>query len=145
MSNHDFQSGFHLAHALQSWFRNANDVTFDISVSNRKYYKYGSNLIGLEHGDGAKMDLLPMLMANEKPEEWASTKYRYWYLHHIHHKVKFKWRDGKDFIGCTVEYMRSPSAADSWHSGKGFLSSPAVEGFIHSKTSGQVARLVHYF
>ena len=65
MSNHDYQSGFHLAHSLKSWFRNTKDVTFDISVAHRKYYKYGSNLIGLEHGDGAKMDKLPMLMANE--------------------------------------------------------------------------------
>ena len=48
MSNHDYQSGFHLAHSLKSWFRNTKDVTFDISVAHRKYYKYGSNLIGLE-------------------------------------------------------------------------------------------------
>ena len=110
MSNHDYQSGFHLANSLKAWFRKAEDVNFDISVSHRKYYKYGSNLIGIEHGDGAKMDKLPMLMANDKPKEWAETKYRYWYLHHIHHKVKYKWL-----------------------------------GFIHSKESGQIARLVHYF
>ena len=67
MSNHDYQSGFHLAHSLKSWFRKTKDVTFDISVAHRKYYKYGSNLIGLEHGDGAKMDKLPMLMANDRP------------------------------------------------------------------------------
>ena len=146
MSNHDYQSGFHLAHALQSWFRKADDITFDISVAHRKYYKYGSNLIGLEHGDGAKMDKLPMLMANEKPKEWSETKYRYWYLHHLHHKVKYKWLDAKDFIGVTVEYMRSPSGTDSWHNRKGFTGvQKAVEGFIHSKESGQIARLVHYF
>ena len=63
MSNHDYQSGFHLAHALKSWFRKAKDITFDISVAHRKYYQYGNNLIGLEHGDGAKMDNLPLLMA----------------------------------------------------------------------------------
>ena len=146
MSNHDYQSGFHLAHSLKSWFRNTNDVTFDISVSHRKYYEYGSNLIGLEHGDGAKMDKLPLLMASEKPQEWANTTHRYWYLHHIHHKVKHRWLDAKDYIGVTVEYMRSPSSSDSWHSGKGFKGVPrAVEGFIHSKDSGQIARLVHYF
>ena len=39
MSNHDYQSGFHLAHTLKSWFRKAEDVKFDISVSARKYYK----------------------------------------------------------------------------------------------------------
>ena len=146
MSNHDYQSGFHLAHALKSWFRKDSEVSFDISVAYRKYYEYGTNLIGIEHGDGAKMDNLPLLMAQERPEMWSNTKYRYWYLHHLHHKVKHKWRDAKDFIGVTVEYMRSPSGTDSWHSRKGFTGVPkAVEGFIHEKTSGQVARLVHYF
>ena len=146
MSNHDYQSGFHLAHALKSWFRNDEEVTFDISVAHRKYYQYGKNLIGLEHGDGAKMDNLPLLMAQENPEMWSKTKYRYWYLHHLHHKVKHKWRDAKDFIGVTVEYMRSPSGTDSWHSRKGFTGVPkAVEGFLHEKVSGQVARLVHFF
>ena len=146
MSNHDYQSGFHLAHALKSWFRNDSEVTFDISVAHRKYYKYGKNLIGLEHGDGAKMANLPLTMAQERPLLWSETTHRYWYLHHLHHKVKHKWLDAKDFIGVTVEYMRSPSGTDSWHSRKGYVGVPrAVEGFLHEKESGQVARLVHYF
>jgi hypothetical protein len=146
MSNHDYQSGFHLAHALKSWFRLDSEVTFDISVAHRKYYKYGKNLIGLEHGDGAKMANLPLTMAQERPLLWSETTHRYWYLHHLHHKVKHKWLDAKDFIGVTVEYMRSPSGTDSWHSRKGYVGVPrAVEGFLHQKDSGQVARLVHYF
>lgn len=146
MSNHDYQSGFHLAHTLKSWFRKAEDVTFDISVAHRKYYVYGENLIGLEHGDGAKMDNLPLLMAQEKPEKWSKTKFRYWYLHHLHHKIKHKWRDAKDYIGVTVEYLRSPSSSDSWHSRKGFTGTPrAVEGFLHERESGQIARITHYF
>ena len=146
MSNHDYQSGFHLAHTLKSWFRKTKDVSFDITVANRKYYKYGNNLIGLEHGDGAKMDKLPLLMAQEKPLLWSESKFRYWYLHHIHHKVKHKWLDAKDYIGVTVEYMRSPSSADSWHSRKGFCGAyKACEAFVHDKESGQVARLTHYF
>lgn len=146
MSNHDYQSGFHLAHTLKSWFRKAKDIKFDIGVAYRKYYTYGTNLIGLEHGDGAKMEQLPLLMAQENPKDWSCTTHRYWYLHHIHHKVKHKWLDAKDYIGVTVEYMRSPSSADSWHSRKGYTGAPkACEAFIHHKTSGQVARLTHYF
>ena len=45
MSNHDYQSGFHLAHALKSWFRNEKEISFDIGVAHRKYYQYGKNLI----------------------------------------------------------------------------------------------------
>ena len=100
MSNHDYQSGFHLAHTLKSWFRKAEDVRFDVSVSARKYYQYGKNLIGLEHGDGAKMDKLPLLMANEKPKEWSETTHRYWYLHHLHHKIKHKYLDTKELHRC---------------------------------------------
>ena len=146
MSNHDYQSGFHLAHALKSWFRKADDIDFDISVAHRKYYQYGSNLIGLEHGDGAKMVNLPLLMAQERPKMWSETTHRYFYLHHLHHKVKHKWLDAKDYVGVTVEYLRSPSGTDSWHSRKGYTGVPkAVEGFLHEKTSGQVARITHYF
>ena len=76
---------------------------------------------------------LPLLMAQEKPMMWAQAKRRYWYLHHLHHKVKHKWLDGKDFVGVTVEYLRSPSSADSWHSRKGYTGSPkAVEGFVQT-------------
>jgi len=146
MSNHDYQSGFHLAHILKEWFRKVKDIKFDITVNHRKYYQYGNSLIGLEHGDGAKLSDLPLLMAQEKPMMWAQAKRRYWYLHHLHHKVKHKWLDGKDFVGVTVEYLRSPSSADSWHSRKGYTGSPkAVEGFVHHLEHGQVARLTHYF
>lgn len=146
MSNHDYQSGYHLAKTLEAWFRNCEDVNVMVGASHRNYYRYGNSLIGLEHGDGAKMDKLPLLMANENPKDWANTKYRYWYLHHLHHKIKHKWRDGKDFIGVSVEYLRSPSAADSWHSRKGYKGSPrAVEAFIHEEEYGQIARLTHFF
>lgn len=146
MSNHDYQSGFHLAHSLKAWFRNTKDVTVDAGVSYRKYYIYGKNMIGVEHGDGAKMADLPLLMANENPEGWANCPFRYWYVHHVHHKIKMKWQDAKDYIGVTVEYLRSPSGADSWHHRKGFCGAyKAVEGYLHHKTKGQVARLTYYF
>jgi hypothetical protein len=146
MSNHDYQSGYYLAQTLKAWFRNTDDVNIVAGTSHRKYYHYGNSLIGLEHGDGAKVDNLPLLMAQESPQLWAKTKFRYWYLHHLHHKIKYKYRDAKDFIGVTVEYLRSPSGSDSWHARKGFKGVPkAVEGFIHCKKLGQIARLTHYF
>lgn len=145
-SNHDYQSGFMLARALEAWFRNENHITFDSSISHRKYYQWGKNLIGTSHGDGAKMQDMPLLMANEVPQMWANTKYRYIYLHHIHHKQTYKFQSGKDFIGATVEYLRSPSNADSWHDINGYTGAKkAIEGFIHNFEDGQIARITHYF
>ena len=53
----------------------------------------------------------------------------------------------KDYHGITVESLRSPSGSDSWHHRKGYGVGgiKAVEGFIHSKDHGQVARLTHIF
>ena len=145
MSNHDYMSGFHLAHALKSWYRNTDSVYVDADPKHRKYYSWKNSLIGLTHGDGAKLPNLPLLMAQEEPIMWANTKYRYWYLHHLHHKQRYKFMSSFDNIGVTVEFLRSPSGSDSWHYQKGYTGSiKAVEGFIHNKY-GQIAHLTHIF
>ena len=145
MSNHDYMSGFHLAHALKSWYRNTDSVYVDADPKHRKYYSWKNSLIGLTHGDGAKLNNLPLHMAQEEPIMWAETKYRYWYLHHLHHKQRYKFMSSFDNIGVTVEFLRSPSGTDSWHFSKGYTGSiKAVEGFIHNKY-GQIAHLTHIF
>ena len=139
-SNHDYQSGFFLADSISSWFKKCKNVSFDVSIAHRKYYKYHNNLIGTTHGDGAKAQDLPLLMAQEAKKDWAEAKNRYVYIHHIHNKMS------KDFIGVTVEALRSPSGTDSWHHRNGYQHSPkAVEGFVHSKDHGQIARITHLF
>jgi len=138
-SNHDYQSGFFLANVIETHFRNAKNITFDCSISHRKYSTYGQNLIGTTHGDGAKFSDLPLLMAQES-KDWSSTKHRYIFTHHIHHK------QSKDFGSICVESLRSPSGTDSWHHRNGYQHSPkAVEGYIHHPIHGQIARLTHIF
>lgn len=145
-SNHDYQSGWMFAQTLLAWFKDAKNVTIDASISHRKYYKYGKNLIGTSHGDGAKMADMPLLMANEAPQMWSETIYRYVYMHHLHHKQRNMFQSGKDYIGVTVEYLRSQSSADSWHYRNGYVGAKkAVEGFVHDYENGQIARLTHYF
>jgi len=139
-SNHDYTHGFFLAQTIQTWFRKNKNITFDCSISHRKYFKYGVNLIASTHGDGAKEKDLPLLMAQESAESWATTKHRYIYTHHIHHKVL------KDYIGVTVESLRTPSGTDGWHHRNGYQHNPkAVEGFLHHPKFGQVAKFVHLF
>jgi hypothetical protein len=145
-SNHDWMSGWMFMKTLESHYRNSKNMNFNTTMNHRKYYQYGKNLIATSHGDGAKMIDMPLLMANESPKMWAETKFRYVYLHHIHHKQVTKFLSGKDYIGVTVEYLRSPSASDSWHHRNGYVGAKkAIEGFLHSKEDGQIARLTHYF
>lgn len=139
-SNHDYTNGFFLADTISTWFRRCENITFDCSITHRKYYRYHNNLIGTTHGDGAKKNDLPLLMAHEAAEDWARARHRYIYTHHEHHK------NSKDHMSVCVETLRSPSGADSWHHRNGYQHSPkAVEGFIHHPDHGQVSRITHIF
>lgn len=138
-SNHDYQSGFFLAQTIEAHFNKCKNVTFDVSIAHRKYSTYGNSLIMTTHGDGAKQIDLGSLMSVEAKKHWADSEHRYAYTHHVHHK------SSKDYINITVETLRSPSPADSWHSTKGYISKEAVEAFIHSKENGQIARLSHFY
>lgn len=144
-SNHDYLSGYMLAQTLQAWFRTSKNVTFDVSIRHRKYTRYGQNLIGTSHGDGAKHDDMPMLMASEA-KDWSDTTHRYIYLHHLHHHKRVRWQDAGDKPGVTYQILRSPSAPDAWHAKQGYVGVPmAVEGFIHHKELGRIASLSHFF
>ncbi len=144
-SNHDEMSGCLLAQTLQAWFRNSKNLTFNISPKYRKYYQFHNSMLEFEHGHRGKMANLPLQMANEQPQMWADTKFRYAYLHHVHHSDITSFKSGKDFTGCNVTYLRSPSSADLWHAESGYDNMVAVEAFLHSKDMGRVAHLTHYF
>lgn len=138
-SNHDYMSGYFLADTISSWFSKSKNIQFNCSIAHRKYFRYYNNLIGTTHGDGAKEQDLPLLMAHES-QDWTSCKHKYFYTHHIHHKKS------KDYMGVTIESVRSPSGPDGWHSRNGYQHAPkAIEAFIHSKENGQVARISHIF
>lgn len=138
-SNHDFCHGFFLMDVIKTYFHKVDNITFDSDLRHRKYFTYHDNLIGTTHGDGAKMTNLPSLMAHEA-KDWSNCRHRYIYTHHVHHKTS------KDFIGVTIESLRSPSGTDAWHDRNGYCGVPkAIEGFLHSKTQGQIARITHIF
>ena len=138
-SNHDYQSGFYLAQLIQTHFKNCQDVSFDVSPAYRKYVGYESNLLGFSHGDKGKANELPLIMATECPKLWGNCNRRYIYLHHFHSKRS------NDIVSVCVETMRSPSPPDSWHHSNGYLNLPAIEGFIHHPTGGQIARITNFF
>ena len=92
------------------------NTTFDCSIAHRKYFRYHDNLIGATHGDGAKQNDLPLLMAEESTEDWAKTKHRHIYTHRVHHKTS------KDIGKVNIESIRSASGTDSWHDRNGYRS-----------------------
>lgn len=168
MSNHDWIMGWALSQAVAARMGSNPRVhtsAYNLSESHRKYYRYGSNLIGLTHGDGAKEEKLYGLMVNDARQHISECKHLYWLLHHVHHKDRktrgeFAYLREKDHNGLTVhvtgspqiegshiniEYVRSPSAPDGWHDRNGYMNKQGVECFVYHHSLGQRARFTEYF
>lgn len=170
MSNHDWRSGWMLSQSIAAGVKGWDGVRatdYNLSERHRKYYGFGRNLIGVSHGDGAKEEKLYATMTTEARDLiLRGCDLYYWYLHNFHHKIRKRrgvdvFQSEKDHTGMMtalnvgaaaveagqsqIEYVRSPSAPDGWHSINGYLNRQAVESFIHSPHDGQKARWTTWF
>ena len=167
-SNHDWLMGWALVQTVAAQTANnprINATDYNISEVHRKYYRFGSNLIGLTHADGAKEKDLHALMTAEARQHISECPHLYWFLHHFHKKIRknigaLSLAREKDHIGMTlvrsgmtmpevmnaqIEYVRSPSPPDGWHHRNGYINRQAVESFVHHPYDGQVSRFTEWF
>jgi predicted phosphodiesterase len=135
--NHDFERNFYLGDSLEGWFYNNENVTVDNSANPRKYYKYGEVLIGYTHGNEEKVTDLPLIMANEKPNDWALSTFREFHLGHEHRKKEIKFKSTEEYQGVIIRYFNSLSATDSWHHKRGYIGAKrSAEALLWDKTKG---------
>jgi len=134
--NHDGHSSYALALMISCYFHNQPRVEVDLSPSVSWYYHFGKVLIGSTHGDTIKQNDMLGIMAADKPEEWGKSKYRYWYVGHVHHKQV------KEFHGGIVEYFRTLAARDAWHQGQGYRAGRDMCAIVLHKEFGEIERHV---
>jgi hypothetical protein len=135
--NHDETAAFTMGMVLEAEFRREKRVTFDNGPAQRKYYRYGKTLLGFTHGNNEKIADLPGLMSVERSEDWALSTCREFHIGHFHHGKKREPITVEDMKGCTVRWLRSLSASDSWHHKKGFVGTQrSAEAFLWRKSGG---------
>lgn len=133
--NHDRTLSHCLARTIKAYFRHAKNVEVDASPTRRKYHRYHSNLIGMTHGDAEKPASLPIIMAQERPGDWAETTCREWLTGHYHKEKKVDFLSLDTHGGIPVRTLPSLSAVDAWHYGQGLVGSKrAAEAYIYSRT-----------
>jgi hypothetical protein len=118
--NHDQKASIALATALWMTFRGHKRVTVDDSPSYFWWYRFGKVFLGATHGDKAKMQDLPLVMAHDRPMDWAQSTYRRIYTAHVHHESRI------EIGGVIVTSMRSPAARDAYHSFEKYRSGRSV-------------------
>lgn len=144
--NHDTTITWHAGEVLAAMYA----ATPDIEVVNpdrlRSYYRWGTCLLGLTHGDKEKDAQLPLLMASEAKQHWAETRCRVWLTGHLHtlgrkqqravvHPLE---RDVHEEMGVTIRRCRSLSGTDAWHFNLGYVENiKAAEGFAYHRELGE--------
>lgn len=142
--NHDPRLGMYLAKTIGAWYRNCEDVFVNPSIISRKYYRYGTLLLGMTHkarirGGGLNPERLTVMMATEAKQDFAETKWHEWHLGDQHRKLGCSFMDNNEELGTRVRWLPSLTAQDRWHFDEGYvLQRRAVECYLWNKDSGYV-------
>lgn len=134
IGNHDDHSSVMLSAFLAAYFHGEDRVTIEPTVNKFHYIQHGKVAIGCTHGDTVKPTALSEIMATDRPELWAATEHRYWYIGHIHHTTK------QELRGCTTESFRTLAGRDAWHTNQGYRSGRDMYCIVQDKEFGEVER-----
>ncbi len=132
--NHDTRSSMMLAIALAEYYSNDPRVEVDDSPAYFHYHRFGKNLIGITHGDRAKAQNMPGIMAADRPKDWGETEHRFAWTGHVHH------RSVLEGYGCHVETFGVLAAKDAWHHGQGYRAARSMTCVVLDKEYGEVTR-----
>jgi hypothetical protein len=143
--NHDVQSAFYLGEVLQAWFRQMPGVTVDNSPTQRKYVAWHKCLLGFTHGSEERHSNLPILMATERPEDWAKSNpaAREYHIGHFHQKRSLRLLPAEDVSGVLIRTIPSFRPLDAWHASKGYCGKLAAEAYYWDPERGVTATLTH--
>lgn len=141
--NHDPEKLFYAASVLEGMYHGRCDDVRILNTPNpRKYYRWGTTLLGLTHGNGLKLDKLPLIMASEAAADWAQTTHREIHVGHYHHKRETQFHAGNEHGPVRVRILPALTATDPWHHGAGYVGAKkAAEGYLWSFKHGYTGHL----
>lgn len=134
VGNHDNQRTFSLGAFLSAWYRHDPFVKINNEPTIRKYFTWGTTLIGISHGEERKGTNYLGLMNIEAREACGKAVYKEFHLGHKHHL------DIKEDLGFRVRGLGGLTATDEWHSKMGYGALRESQAFIINKESGIIAQ-----
>ena len=133
--NHDRDSYLAIMYALRERYRDSSFIDVQKKSGDFFVMEWGKVMICAHHGDKAKAERLVMHMANEWPELWGRTKFRFYFTGHMHHLKQ------QDIGGVQVEQLRAATARDAYASSHGYSSRPELQAITYHKDNGEISRV----
>jgi hypothetical protein len=134
IGNHDDTGSMMLSICLANVYENEPRVVVDATPSAFHYFRHGKTLVGIHHGNGAKPDRLPGVMAADRAKDWGESEFRYWWIGHWHNQTL------KDYSGVSVESFRTLAAKDDYAFSNGYRAPRDMKCIILHSEYGEVSR-----
>ncbi len=135
--NHDPNAARGIGKWLEAVYENCPEVEIIPNINPYVFLEFGSNLHMYHHGDGAKVEQLPAIMASwDKGKPWGRCEYREIQHGHYHHLRQ------KEHPGVVVEGSRTLAPADYWHHHSGYRSGRGMRAIVHHKDLGRLSEHV---
>jgi hypothetical protein len=124
--------------SLQMWLEAVyeGDSTVEVIPNENPYIvrEFGQNLTMYHHGDGAKPEQMPgILAAWDCGRPWGRCEHREIQSGHVHHLTR------KEFPGVVFETSRTTAPADFWHHWKGYRAGRGMRSVVHHADFGRLS------
>ena len=129
-SNHDTHSYYGLSKAVEFYFKDDENVTFENSPIARKYFSFGKNLVALSHDLPVKRAL--EIITTEAKDKWSDATHMYCILAHLHSAMNYE-KQGY------LEIYRLPTISgwSRWTNEKGYQQTEKrTQCFVFDKENG---------
>jgi predicted phosphodiesterase len=134
--NHDPESAAWLNIALGLFYSNEPRVEIDLDDGNNDIWLhlFGANYIGATHGHTMKPERMAMVMADDRPDYWGASKYRWMIFGHIHHETV------KEVGSVRCESFRQPVPKDAYAHSHGYRAGNSMSSVTLHREAGEIGR-----
>ena len=139
--NHDPESASWLNISLGMFYWNEPRVEIDPEDGNNDHFfhLFGVNYTGATHGHTMKPDRMYIMMAEDNPDYWNASLYRWCIFGHIHHETK------KQIGSLICESFSQPVPRDSFAHSHGYRSGSAMQSITLHAQGGEQSRVIQRF
>jgi hypothetical protein len=134
--NHDPESAKWLNIALGLFYSNEPRVHIDMEDGNNDHFfhLFGVNYTAATHGHTMKPDRMYIMMAEDNPEYWNASLYRWCIFGHIHHETV------KTVGSVRCESFSQPVPRDSFAHSHGYRATSAMQSITLHREGGEIGR-----
>lgn len=139
--NHDPESAKWLNISLGMFYWDEPRVEIDPDDGNNDHFfhLFGVNYTGATHGHTMKPDRMYVMMAEDNPDYWNASLYRWCIFGHIHHETK------KQIGSLICESFSQPTPKDAYAHSHGYRSGSAMQSVTLHAQDGESDRVIVRF